>query len=513
MEIKDRLAEDVLREAPALPPSLTGPDARVRVFTGDCLEVMRAIPDCTYHAIVTDPPYGLSEPLVGEDAAAVLAAWIAEGVHVRTKGRKKPAKPGGTDATSRLAGGGFMGASWDAFVPGPRVWAELLRVTRPGGYAIVAGGTRTYAWTAIAMMLAGWEIVDEIAYLYAEGFPKGGNVGERVDGLHPSPARNKTTDAARFNHSEGEATIKAPATAEGAIYDDTSTTLKPAREPWIVARRPLSEKNVAANLLKWRTGVLNIGACRIVSDETTRRSNKADLGYMGGLSAAGVGYETGSDAGRWPANVMFAHAEGCEDGACVRGCPVRELDEQSGTTKSNKNRVERGKGGIGGAGDGVYMGTSGVDAHIPAGPQYGNTGGASRFFFSAKASPKDRREGLPEDLPREREHKTVKPVPLMRELVRLVCPREAEGPRWIRREDGAWTEDLPHDSLGTAGRVLDPFGGSGSTGAAAALEGVLCDVVERDEAFARDLCAPRIRRALELHAAGECPKHWRRRGA
>ena len=83
-------AEDVLREAPALPPSLTGPDARVRVFTGDCLEVMRAIPDCTYHAIVTDPPYGLSEPLVGEDAAAVLAAWIAEGVHVRTKGRKKP---------------------------------------------------------------------------------------------------------------------------------------------------------------------------------------------------------------------------------------------------------------------------------------------------------------------------------------------------------------------------------------------------------------------------------------
>ena len=494
------------------------------MFTGDCLEVMRAIPDCTYHAIVTDPPYGLSEPLVGEDAAAVLAAWIAEGVHVRTKGRKKPAKPGGTDATSQLAGGGFMGAEWDAFVPGPRVWAELLRVTRPGGYAIVAGGTRTSMWTAIAMMLAGWEVLDEVAeWHYAEGFPKGGNAGERVD-EHLGASREKVAGQYTSRKPNGSAGVTSvglseqaghlvgqdPATAEGAIYDDTSTTLKPAREPWIVARRPLSEKNVAVNLLKWRTGVLHVGACRIGTEGGQRKLEIRD----GKNSATYAGLNTGNPAtpidgpGRWPANVMFSHAEGCEDGACVRGCPVRELDEQSGERKSGSRAA--GVYGQREAGDGrLYM----PCAPRPQEEIRGSTGGASRFFFSAKASPKDRREGLPEDLPRDREHKTVKPVPLMRELVRLVCPREAEGLRWIRREDGAWTEDLPHDSLGTAGRVLDPFGGSGSTGAAAALEGVLCDVVERDEAFARDLCAPRIRRALELHAAGECPKHWRRRGA
>ena len=138
-----------------------------------------------------------------------------------------------------------MGASWDAFVPGPRVWAELLRVTRPGGYAIVAGGTRTSMWTAIAMMLAGWEVLDEVVeWHYAEGFPKGGNAGQRVDehlgvvrqviGKHAAPAGNKANGVALNLSVTGmpqDVDLTAPATAEGAIYDDTSTTLKPAASP------------------------------------------------------------------------------------------------------------------------------------------------------------------------------------------------------------------------------------------------------------------------------------------
>lgn len=435
-------------EAPPPPPS-----ASVQVVCANALDYLRGIDACRFHAVVTDPPYGLSEPLAGEDVAAVLAQWIAEGEHTHTKGRKKPAKPGGTDATSRLAGGGFMGAQWDSFVPGPRVWAEVLRVTRPGGFLLAFAGSRTAGWMEISLMLAGWEVLDSIHWLYAEGFPKGGNVGKRTDA------------------------------AEGTIWDDWSTTLKPAHEPIIVARRPLAERSVAANLLKWRTGALNIGACRVGTEERFNPS-AANRGATATSIMGSMG-DNGSDAGggracvgRWPANLMLTHAETCGD-ECVEGCPVRLLDEQGGERKSGSRAagVRKGLGYHGAEGDG--------------GPAIvASSGGASRFFFSAKASPSDRSEGLPDGA--KCDHPTVKPVPLVRELVRLVCTPGANG-------------EPP-------GEVLDPFGGSGTTGVALALEGLRGLVVECDPHYACNLAAVRVNRALALATRGECPKHWRRRG-
>jgi len=207
--------------------------------------------------------------------------------------------------------------------------------------------------------------------------------------------------------------------------------------------------------------------------------------------------------------VVLSHAAEC-GAACAPGCAAAALDEQGGISRANSNREERGMGGIGG--NGCYGGTSGVNAHIPAGPQYGDVGGPTRFFYCPKASRADREcgaEGAPETSqdvsgaplpPRAKDetvnarsrnpHPTVKPTALMRWLVRLVCPPE-------------WRGEV-------AGEVLDPFGGSGSTGVALALEGLRGVLVERDESYAR-IAEGRVARALLARETGEVPKPWRDR--
>ena len=283
---------------------------------------------------------------------------------------------------------GFMGKGWDASgiaysVP---MWSECLRVLRPGGYLLSFGGTRTYHRMACAVQDAGFEIRDSITWLYGSGFPKG------------------------------------------------KAQLKPASEPIVVARKPAPGP--------W----LNIDGCRVMSADTLVRPSilRTDNDVLGKGLGAGTQVEPG---GRWPSNVVLTHAPDCVDGgACVAGCPVAELDQQSGTLKSGSRQ----------AGEHGLMGAD--VAPMPA--IVGDSGGASRFFpvfrYQAKAPSRERPEvdGV--------KHPTVKPLALMQWLVRLVTPLEVDG---------------------RPGIVLDPFAGSGTTLEAARAEGFDSIGIERDPAY------------------------------
>lgn len=388
-------------------PGVVG--ATVSLLTGDCLEQMRLLPDASVDCITTDPPYGLSkEP----DVAEVLRHWLA-----------------GDDYIHR--GGGFMGKSWDSFVPGPAVWREAYRVLKPGGHLLAFFGTRTYDLGTMAVRLAGFEIRDTIAWMYGSGFPKSKNVGLELG-------------------YESETAL--------------GTALKPAHEPIVVARKPLTG-TVARNVLEHGTGAINIDACRItVEDAEYARNHSGDRGHAGtrdkdgeGATNLHAGGGSASSGGRWPANVILD-----EEAA-------RLLDEQTPRLQPAKGSYRR-KGGttqlFGAMGDGRIDEPNGMV----------DSGGASRFFYCAKPSKRERHAGLPgavgtpgtagvldpdRDHVQKNVHPTVKPIALMRYLIRLVCP--------------------------PGGTVLDPFLGSGSTGCAAVQEPCVGRFIgiEREPEYAR----------------------------
>lgn len=423
---------------------------RTFVVQGDCVDVLRTFPDASISAVVTDPPYGLSkEP----DMVEVLRHWLdAELVY-------------------RHRGGGFMGKTWDSFVPGPEVWREVLRVLKPGGHALVFSGTRTYDLTVLAMRIAGFEIRDQLAWLYGTGFPKSLDVSKAIAEITNTPIvesphqTNACPDGqwCRCDLRDERAQSGATKHPSHRSYPDGSlpiawhgwgTALKPAQEPIVLARKPLIG-TVAANIMQHGTGGLNVDGCKIgraaddISGCSQSGSKESENGSMSGKNYA---REPKADAaGRWPANVLMD-----EDAAAM-------LDEQSGISTSPTTTTR-------GAGHGAAynMPAQGVIAC------HGDTGGASRFFYVAKASKAEREAGL-DHLPirtggdltdrkdgsagsnspragagrggaRRNHHPTVKPIELMRYLIRMITP--------------------------PGGMVLDPFAGSGSTLCAAVLEGV-----------------------------------------
>ncbi len=377
------------------------------IQVGDCLDVIRTMADCSVDAIVTDPPYGLA----------------------------------------------FMGKKWDYDVPPTEVWAECLRVLKPGGHLLAFAGTRTHHRMAVRIEDAGFEIRDMIAWVYGSGFPKS----------HNGPWGG--------------------------------TALKPALEPITVARKPMNG-TVAANWEAHGTGALNIDPCRVSVDGEAnptiqrRRGSTAHLSTRSAAEAQADGkiesrtsperYQQQRPAealGRWPANLIHdgseevlatfpaapgQKAELCQDNACPRlgrvylGGPLLRKGEASA---SNSNG--------GGGGFKMRPGARRMDA-----------GSAARFFYCAKASRHDRNEGLASgndpavsadatmrdvenaDWPARNgnHHPTVKPTDLMRYLCRLVTP--------------------------SGGLVLDPFAGSGSTGKAAVLEGLRFIGIEKDSTYA-----------------------------
>lgn len=388
------------------------------LLRGGALEKLARIPDDSIDAVVTDPPYGLANT----DPAHVVEAltrWAAGDREFIPEGR------------------GFMGKAWDAFVPPPAVWDECMRVLKPGGHLLAFAGSRTFDLMALSIRFAGFDIRDSIAWLYGSGFPKSMSVAKAIasGGGRPEDIRrmqmgDEYTPSGRgrvnYDHGGGSAMngktdVDVALPAEAVKWEGWGTALKPAFEPIVVARKPFPI-TVAANVVAHGTGALNIDATRIPTTD-------AVVGSSRGNDIRGGRYGQGSKAstdlppfeqhvgGRWPANVMLDDSQAAELDA-----QTQHLSTQSAATRNGSKGTSMAFG-----------------ARTPGANYDDETPGASRFFYVAKA-PKSERpvvDGVA--------HPTVKPLTLMRQLVRLVTPPD--------------------------GVVLDPFTGSGTTLEAAYLEG------------------------------------------
>lgn len=307
------------------------------LLLGDCIEQMKNLADNSVDAVVTDPPYGLS----------------------------------------------FMGKKWDYDVPPVDMWRETLRVLKPGGHVLSFGGTRTYHRMVMNMEDAGFDIRDQLQWIFGSGFPKSHNIGKQIEG-----------------------------------WDGWGSALKPANEPIVLARKPLSESTLAKNVLKWGVGGLNIDECKIKTEDNLGRKIYQTQSWKN-TSTKGVGSINDDwKQGRWPANVMLDEAA------------AEMLDGQSGVLKSGAINA--------GGSSGTNFSINGVLGKRPPHPRAvaPSTGGASRFFYVAKTSKREKNAGCEVN-----NHLTVKPIKLMEYLITLITPPN--------------------------GIVLDPFMGSGSTGVAA----------------------------------------------
>jgi len=497
---------------------------RYQIHEGDNLEWLRAQPDNSIDSVCTDPPYGLGkEP----NALEMLQAWIDHDY-------------------LEVAGAGFMGRKWDAFVPQPIFWKEVYRVLKPGGHVLSFAGTRTYDWMVMAIRLAGFEIRDQLIWMYGGGFPKSHNVGKGIDKVNGEIGRatkftewmrstgmksgqlDQLTNSFMGGHyltqreqaaiptaemwakirpeikveipewvdllidrieaervvvgintkarAEGSSSalptmgakteyqswdLTAPATPEAQEWDGWGTALSPSHEPIVLARKPIERGlTVAANVLKWGTGAINVDGCRIGTDV---------IKTMGGDKFPAIygTYKTCVESehkGRWPSNLLLANVPS------VLG--LFPENAKSGTGAIRKNA------------DGLFgLGGDGV-----ANVEYGDSGSASRYFFRAdllpieieeqlsieqkaiycsKPSKYERSLGVAGEMKesattierhkqnpngterltpmRSNFHPTVKPVALMHHLTTLITPPN--------------------------GVCLDPFLGSGTTGIGAMLAG------------------------------------------
>lgn len=350
-----------------------------KILLGDLLDRLKEFPDNYFTSVVCDPPYGLK----------------------------------------------FMGVKWDYQVPSVEEWKEILRVLRPGGFLVAFGGTRTYHRMVVNIEDAGFEIRDQLAWIYSSGFPKSKNIKDQGLG----------------------------------------TALKPAMEPIVLARKP-TKFNLIDNIILYDTGFLNIDGSRI---RFTNEADQQSAVYGTGIDITGGNYKGDAkktaerkikpnELGRWPANVILD-----PESAAM-------LDEQSGILTSGTGATMR-KTAVGYTNN-AYQRESRVEGTELI--TYGDTGGASRFFYCAKPSAQERNAGtgLNEKTLRSgstmrdientdwsqtngNDHPTVKPIKLMRYLVNLVTP--------------------------FGGPILDPYAGSGTTGCACELLGFNYVLIDREK--------------------------------
>lgn len=371
---------------------------------GDCLDILRDMPDASIDAVVTDPPYGLS----------------------------------------------FMGKRWDYDVPSVAVWSECLRVLKPGGHLLSFGGSRTYHRMAVNVEDAGFEIRDQVMWVYGSGFPKSHNISKAIDkaaGAERAVTGSRVADDIRGGnmHASNRGVRHVielkenPATDAAKQWHGWGSALKPAHEPIVLARRPLGETTLAANVLKHGTGAINIDGCRVGEREKPKVTDPKHSDHAHNTYGKPSGGGNVLPPGRFPANLIH---DGSDE--------VVELFPGTGEKS------------------------------------------AARFFYCAKASKADRDEGLEAFAEQERAffqtgngtsgkpssigqyvtqrniHPTVKPTDLMAYLIRLITP--------------------------PGGVVLDPFMGSGSTGKAAIREGFKFIGVEREAEYI-DIARARIEAA------------------
>lgn len=399
----------------------------------------------------------------GPDMRVALSEDVATIFHGDSKDLPLPENCVDAIVCDPPAGIGFMGKGWDGDKGGRLQWIAWLAETmaasykalKPGGHALVWAIPRTSHWTMTAMEELGFEIRDVVTHLFGSGFPKSANVSKFID-----------------------SSLGAPGSPEAAQWEGFGTALKPAAEFWILCRKPLGEKTLAKNVLKYGAGALNIDACRVGTDDTRSPSgSRPDTGW-----GMGEGVMAGSACGRWPANVTLD-----ESAAAM-------LDEQGPKSKPKKGR----KGARGGNGFPGYDDTksAGADGTWPADPG----GGASRFFYVAKPAKSEKDAGLEHlgivtatDMTGRKEgsagikhagagarrgtrrnsHPTVKSVALMTWLIKLIAP--------------------------PGGIVLDPFAGSGTTGVAAILSGFRFIGCEFSEEYL-PITEGRIRHALSTRS-------------
>jgi len=422
----------------------------MKLLLGDCIDKLKELDDNSVDSIVTDPPYGLS----------------------------------------------FMGKKWDYDVPSQEIWEECYRVLKPGGHLLSFAGSRTYHRMAVRIEDAGFEIRDQIMWIYGSGFPKSLNIGIQVDkklGNQREVVGEKVRGDVQKAKENGAGYLADPAnrnntkqfgygtqtiTKGNSEWEGWGTALKPAHEPIVMARKPLSEKTVVDNVLEWGTGGINIDASRIGVDENDPNHRSIDNKNVHTTNFANNGNPRPdkipnqesqiNPQGRFPANIIFDEEAG------------KILDEQTGELKSGDMPGKYkgwGKNGIYGSADNELEQT-----------YYGDSGGASRFFYCPKTSKTDRNEGLDdfEDKeapkrddgqpygmntnkfrpdgserkpvqPKKNNHPTVKPTDLMLYLIRMVTPK--------------------------SGTTLDPFMGSGSTGKAAVRGGFDFVGIEMDKEY------------------------------
>jgi site-specific DNA-methyltransferase (adenine-specific) len=450
------------------------------VGIGDSLEYLEQVPDNSIDSVVADAPYGLGK---APDPVVVMLAW-ARGKDIE------------------VGKGGFMNAKWDAFVPQPSLWREVYRVLKPGGYALVFFGTRTDDWGAMSMRFAGFEILDKIIWHHSTGFPKSLNIAKAIDkraGVEPIERKPATLGMANnpdWNELKTQLVMPPPTTDDAKTWDGWGTALKPSSEPIVVARKPLAHSSYVPNVLEYGTGAMNIDAGRVggkrwpanmilshspicrqigtkrVNTGTAVRENLPDSGASQVQENVPV-----TQRGE---NATYADADGKETVSvwgCVAGCPVRQLDQQSGVSSSGSPEVKaftrkKGAGALNEA-----KGSMGAVGATMTSFGYGDSGTASRFFFQPKAQTKERwayckrcKVAFQHSIERFAEHEdhrkddvishpTQKPVELMEYLIRLVT------------QEG--------------GVVLDPFCGSATTAVAAKRLGFRFVTCELDEDYAK----------------------------
>ena len=418
------------------------------LINGDCIEEMQKLIDdgVQVDSVVTDPPYHLTSIVkrFGKEDSA-------------------PAQFG-TDGAYARASKGFMGKEWDGgdIAFRPETWELALKLLKPGGHLLGFSASRNYHRMAVAIEDAGFEIRDQMMWLYGSGFPKSHNIGKAVDAKLGNERKvvgtkscgyqvsiSKTRKEQGYRPNETNATTEVVVDRGNTEHEGWGTALKPAHEPIVMARKPLSEKSIADNVLKHRTGGINIDGCRIEGNEangaerkTANRKSRSEDGVWtdnnSGMKQEDNHFADADPRGRFPANVMH-------DGSDV----ITKEFPQTGKSGSVKPIDKQKTNDV----FGKYNEVKEFQA-------YDDEGSAARFFYCPKVSKNERNNAD------KNTHPTVKPVELMKYLCRLVTPK--------------------------GGTVLDPFMGSGSTGMAAKDEGFDFIGIEKDEEYFK-ICESRIK--------------------
>ena len=372
----------------------------IKLYNAECLEKLKDLKDNSVDSIVTDPPAGIS----------------------------------------------FMGKAWDGDKGGRDQWiawmqeiaTECNRVLKAGGHALVWAIPRTSHWTATSWENAGFEVRDIVAHIFGTGFPKSLNIGKSVDKLqgnvrkeinykYQSRIPNGRSGLGISGNNNLQIRKQNGDTKGNSKWEGWGTALKPAREDWILLRKPLSEKTIASNVLKWGCGGINIDGSRVMTEEDTSRKCTT----KGHFGSDKIEQRTngGNTQGRFPANIILDDSDEVLAGFPYTksggGDKIPKKDDIMFGVKRNNIRDKKFKNTV------------------------SNQGSAARFFYCAKANKLDREIG--------NNHPTIKSTKLMQYLVKLITPIN--------------------------GTCLDPFMGSGSTGKACILEGFGFIGIEREEDY------------------------------